>query len=101
MFILLTVIGTIGAVHYLRTRYKDKIRTRMLFDGFIITASLSAILLALQPQHMTLLLPIMICSVSPLIAHFLALTQTRWTNIAFYVIMVATLALTAYNIIID
>lgn len=101
LFILLTVIGTIGAVHYLRTRYKDKIRTRMLFDGFIITASLSAILLALQPQHMTLLLPIMICCVSPLIAHFLALTQTRWTNIAFYVIMVATLALTAYNIIID
>ena len=71
----------------------------MLFDGFIITASLAAVLLALQPQHMTLLLPIMICSVSPLIAHFLALTHTRWTNIAFYVIIVATLALTAYNIL--
>ena len=98
-YLFLIIVGTIGAVHYLRTRYKDKIRTRMLFDSFIITAVLAAVLLALQPQHMTLFLPVMICCVSPLVGHFLALTSTRWTNIAFYVIIAATLLLTGFNLL--
>lgn len=97
-YLLLVVIVAIGSIHYLRTRFKDKIRTRMLFDCFIITAVTALVLLAIQPQHFTLLLPISIVCASPLIAHFLALTSTRWTNIVFYVIITSLLALTAFNL---
>ena len=97
-YALLVCVAMIGTVHYFRTRYKDKIRTRMIFDCFSITSWICIVLLALQPQHDTLLLPIMTTCVSTLIAHFLALTNTRWTNIAFFVITGATLILTVFNL---
>jgi hypothetical protein len=40
----------------------------------------------------------MIIAVSPLIGHFLALTKTKITNIAFIVITIAVLVLTAFNL---
>ena len=97
-YAFLIVITITGTIHYLRTRYHNKIRTRMLFDCFIITAVIAIILLALQPQHITLLMPVIIVCASPLIAHFIALTHTRWTNIAFYVITIAALSLTVVNL---
>lgn len=97
-FALLLVVVVTGTVHHLRTRYKDKIRTRLLLDCFIITAWIAAILVAVQPQHATLLLPMLTVCASPLIAHFIALTHTRWTNIAFWIIATAALLITALNL---
>lgn len=97
-YALLVCMTIIGSIHFFRTRYKDKIRTRMMFDCFAFTSWICLVLLALQPQHDTLLLPILIACTSPLIAHFLALTYTRWTNIAFFIIIGATLALTVFNL---
>ena len=45
-----------------------------------------------------MLIRIMTVAVSPLIGHFLALTKTKITNIAFIVITVAILALTTFNL---
>lgn len=97
-YVLFIVLGFIGMVHYTRQRYQDKIRTRMLFDCFNVFLWTSAVWLAVQPQHVELLLPIMTISVSPLVAHFIALTHTRWTNIAFYVILAVTFTVTAINL---
>ena len=92
---LMTITGT---VHYFRTRYNDKIRIRMLFDCFIITDLLTLVLLALQPQHYDMLMRIIIINTSPLLAHFIALTHTRWTNIAFYVISSAAVIITGLSL---
>ena len=97
-FLFLVALCLTGTVHYLRSRYKDKIRTRLLYDCFVIMTWLCAVLLVLQPKHATLLLPMMVVSLSTLIGHFLALTSTRWTNIGFYVIMVLSLLITAFNL---
>ena len=97
-YALLLIVIITGTVHYLRTRYKDKIRTRMLFDCFLITAWVAAILVVLQPQHTTLLIPMLIACVSTLIGHFLALTNTRWTNIGFWAITTLTVFITVYNL---
>jgi hypothetical protein len=35
---------------------------------------------------------------SPLIGHFIALTNTKITNIAFYVILITALLLTGFNL---
>ena len=97
-YCLLVVLATIGTVHFLRKRYQDKIRTRLMYDGFIILTWLALLMLGLQPQHDTLLFPIAVICVSPIVGHFIALTNTRWTNITFYVITLLTLLLTVYNI---
>ena len=70
----------------------------MLYQFFITMNLLSAVLLVIMPQHYDFLLRMMIINTSPLIAHFIALTRTRVTNIAFYVITLSALMLTAYNL---
>lgn len=88
----------IGIVHYARLGYQDKIRTRLLHEIFITVDIVTIIFLALQPQHYTILLSIIIVNTAPLIAHFLTLTHTWLTNIAFHLIMLITLALIFYNV---
>ena len=43
-------------------------------------------------------MPLAIISTSPLIAHFITLTRTRITNIAFFVILIAAFALIGFNL---
>lgn len=95
LVILLAIIGT---THYIRKSYLDKIRIRM-FYGFFIFMDLAALLfLLLQPQHFNAMLLLMIVNTSPLVAHFVALSSTRLTNITFMALCAASLLLTAYNI---
>ena len=95
---LLILLGITGTIHFLRTSSRDKIRTRQLFYSFFIISTVAGIFLILQPQHYDMLIRIMTVAVSPLIGHFLALTKTKITNIAFIVITVAILALTTFNL---
>lgn len=87
-----------GIIHYRRQSINDKIRTRMFYSCFITMDIASAALAILQPQHYELALRMMIVNTSPLIAHFITLTNTKVTNVAFCAIVVATLALTAFNL---
>ena len=59
----------------------------------------SIVLIILQPQLYTSLLIAMIITTSPLIAHFIALTETKITNWAFMAIVIAAFSLTLMNII--
>ena len=95
---LLLATTLTGIVHYLRKSYNDKIRIRMLFGFFIWMDLLAIVFMVIQPQHQDLLFRMMIINTSPLIAHFLALTSTRFTNMAFYIISLATLLVMAYNV---
>lgn len=91
-------IAVTGTIHYKRQSINDKIRTRMIYSCFITMDLASAALAILQPQHYELALRMMTINTSPLIAHFITLTNTKLTNIAFYVIVAATLALTTFNL---
>jgi len=95
---LIILLAIIGGTHFIHKNYLDKIRVRM-FYGFFIWMDLAAlVLLFLQPQHFNAMLLIMILNTSPLIAHFVALTSTKITNIAFLVLTTVTFLLTVYNI---
>lgn len=97
-YAFLVILTVTGIIHFLRTSYNDKIRTRqfyysiMLFDIVVLT------LLPLFPQYHDLLFRPAIILTSPLIGHFIALTHTKITNIAFYVILIAALVLTGFNL---
>lgn len=92
------ILGVTGIVHYVRNRINDKTRTRMLFNTFILVDIASMVFIILQPQLYMPLLTMMLITTSPLIAHFIALTDTRITNWSFMAIVLAVLSLTLINI---
>ena len=98
VFVLLVICTVTSIIHYIRKSYNDKIRIRMLFGFFIWTDLFATLFLLLQPQHSDMLFRFIIISTAPLIGHFLALTSTRITNIAFYVLSLITLLITAYQL---
>ena len=95
---LTALMAIIGTIHFIHKNYLDKIRIRM-FYGFFMWMNLAAfVFLWFQPQHFNAMLLIMILNTSPLIAHFIALTSTKLTNIVFLLLSAATTLITFYNI---
>ena len=92
-----TLLMVIGSVHFIHNSFRDKIRVRQIFYGFITLGILSLVLLFLQPLD-DLAMRIFILAASPLIAHYWALTNSRISNIIFIILTVALVALTAFNL---
>ena len=97
-FVFLIALTVTGIVHYWRNSSGDRIRIRQLYSIFTAMVFVVSLLFALQPQHYDVLLRLLIINTAPLIAHFLALTYTRYTNYAFYAICAAVLLLTMLNL---
>lgn len=97
-YAFLVILTITGMVHFLRTSYNDKIRTRQLYYCFMFLNVMILVLLPLFPQHYDLLFRPAIILTSPLIGHFIALTNTKVTNIAFCVILITALLLTGFNL---
>ncbi len=93
----IVVVGMLGTVHFLLYSYQDKIRIRMIYEMFIALAVVQLLALVVQPQHADMLLALLTVTVAPLAGHFLALTHSRLSNIAFFVLLAAALAVTGYN----
>ena len=70
----------------------------MLYESFIAFEIATIVFIILQPQHFDFLLRILIISTAALIGHFITLTHTWVTNIAFHLIIVITVLITAYNL---
>jgi len=92
------LLSVVGIVHFLRTSYKDSLHVRHLYETIIFLDVAVMLALVLLPRLFDELLRMLIIFTSPLIAHFVALTNTRWTNVAFFVIMLASLAVTLINL---
>jgi hypothetical protein len=97
-YAFLVILAVTGIVHFLRTSYNDKIRTRQFYYSIMFFDIVILTLLPLFPQYHDLLFRPAIILTSPLIGHFIALTHTKFTNIAFYVILIAALVLTGFNL---
>lgn len=92
------ILAVVGMIHFRLNNYKDKIRTRMLFEIFSVLALAAIVFMILQPQHIDYLLALLIVSTSPMIGHYIALTNTFITNISFYVMLVVALIITCVNL---
>ena len=92
------ILAVVGMIHFRLNNYKDKIRTRMLFEIFSVLALAAIVFMILQPQHVDYLLALLIVSTSPMIGHYIALTNTFITNISFYVMLVVVLIITCVNL---
>ena len=70
----------------------------MIYEMFIVINLCILLFMALQPQHVNRLLPTLIVTSSPIVAHFITLTQTAFTNIVFSLIWMSAIILTVYNL---
>lgn len=92
---LLVFFGLTGIIHYMRKRYDDKIRTRMMLYVYVcVTVFLHVAFLLLPGQRMELL-AMMAVSTSPLMAHYWAMTRGRVGWIVLMVSLVGWLAVLA------
>lgn len=97
VFAFVVFLGAVGTIHFLLNSQNDKIRTRMFYEIFISLYAFITVSIVLQPSMYDVLIRLLITCVSPLIAHFFALTKTRFTNIAFCITVIVTLAITFAN----
>lgn len=95
---MITVLAITGSVHYLRNSHNNKIHNRMLFHCFMWLDAAALLFIILQPQHYNQLTAMMTVLTSPLVAHFVALTRTRWTNITTMVMAAVSLLITIFNL---
>lgn len=93
-----------GVVHYLRNGYSDKIHVRMLYHFFVMLVTVLLLVLTVvlvlpfeNRQSVEMLLSLMIVCTSPLLAHYVAFTYTRLTNISVIIIMLAVLGIVIYQ----
>lgn len=92
------LLAFVGIIHFRRNNYKDRIRTRMLYEIFSISTILITTFIVLQPCDVKYLLPLLTVNTAPLIGHYIALTKTMLTNISFFIILGAILLITINGI---
>ena len=79
----LILLSLVAATHYIRTSFNDKIRTRMLLYLILTQELLVLLFLALQPIHFETLTGLLIMNSAPIMGHYFALTNKRFSNFLF------------------
>ena len=87
-YAILIILMLIGWIHFVRTAYKDKIKTRNLYDVIISLSIFFAIIVPIVPPYADYTLGMLTISACPLAAHFFSLTSTKLTNIVFIISIV-------------
>lgn len=88
----------VGLLHYWRTNYNDKIRTRMMLYVYVCQTILIHVLLLLRPDCYATLLALLFVTATPLLAHYIALTRTRFSIFVVFLSFVAYVALLYTNL---
>lgn len=88
----------VSAAHCIIAGYEDKIRTRAYLQFLIDLTFFLFLLIALQPDYGTDLLPLLMISSSILIGHFFVLTGSKTSNLFFIFSFVSLILLFGFNI---
>ena len=94
----LVILMVIGGSHFITTSYRDTIRVRQIYFSFILIAAFSLFLIIVQPHCYDMAIHVLILAISPMIAHFFALTHSRFTNILFICTLTIILLFTGYHL---
>jgi len=96
--VLATVLIIMGTMHFLHKSSGDKIRIRMFYYSFMWLGLAGMLFTLLLPEKYDMSFRLMVVCAAPLAGHFIALTNTKATNITFLVLTAVTLAVTLLNI---
>lgn len=84
-----------GTIDFFIHQYLDKTRTRFLHRSVIIFGTAIAVCIALQPQYIHILQPLLTFCAAVTFGHFFALTHTRFSHIYCLILLAFTLAVLA------
>ena len=93
VFLALAVFSLWSAVSYLFHSFDDKIRTRMMLYVYVFQTLLLVLFgcLTATDDMLFCLLPLLLLSASPLLAHYFTLSNT-WFSLIFFLLFVLTAA---------
>ena len=97
-FGLVILFTLVAALHCLSTSFNDKIRTRMLLQCLLVQELLIAAFMALQPVHLSTLTGLLVMNSAPVLSHYFALTNKRFTNILFILFLILFTLLALMNL---
>lgn len=97
-FSVVAIMAVAASIHFARTKFNDKIRTRMLYYVFLIEELAVLALLVACPDGFDVLFRLFVLNSAPLIAHHLAFAGGKAGNIYFYFTALLVLLLAVYNI---
>ena len=93
----LVVLMLLAIVHFFRTAYNDKIRTRMFFYVFIVMDMVLLVGLFARPQDFNMLYSLLAAAGAPLVGHYFTLARGRGMNVWFCCWVVLLVALAAFS----
>lgn len=99
-FGFIVLAAAIGAIHFILYSYQDRIRIRLIYEMFIALDAITLLFALVQPQHFDSLLGMAIVLTAPLIGHYIALTNSRLSNITFLSLAAAALCITIFNLLV-
>ena len=82
-FGFLAVLVLISVIHFVRTSFNDKIRTRMLLYIIMLQEVVLASLLVVWPNYFETWMFLLVANSCPFIAHYFALARGRGMNVFF------------------
>ena len=88
----------VAALHCLSTSFNDKIRTRMLLQCLLVQELLIVAFMALQPVQLSTLTGLLVMNSAPVLSHYFALTNKRFTNILFILFLILFTLLALMNL---
>lgn len=95
---IVCLFSLVGMIHYLQTKYNDKIRVRMILYIYTIQVFLLILYLLLQPDQYQTTMALLVVSVSPLIAHYFSLTGSWISNTFFILSLLLCGVMVYYNL---
>ena len=99
-FVFLLIMSAIGIIHFWNYSFEDKIRIRLLYGLLTTLTILTLCFIIAQPQHFDVLIRVAFVCASPLIAHVLTFTNSRLSNILFFVAIGTAVLITIYNLVV-
>lgn len=80
---LFFLISAVSLIHFLRTAYNDKIRTRQYYYLLLLQVLPLTLIHFALPQHFITTLPLCLVTLAPFIGHYFALAKGRGMNVWF------------------
>ena len=96
-WLFMIVLALLGIGHFLYTSYNDKLRVRTFFHVYLLLIVILQVTLFVQPRLFPVLMAMSMVCASPFIAHYFALTDNRFSNILFIIVLLSYIPLTLLN----
>lgn len=95
----LFVLYLSGTIDFYINNFKDKARTRILYNVLVVHGLFMLLALLAMPQHFMVWALLFAIDASILFAHFVALTYNRFTHIYLLVLLVLSIAVAAVQVL--